>query len=110
MRALQTSVTEGAMLGPENAFLVFHLATFHPNFVDKMTAPVVGFRYGPNEAFGGAKCFFVVRADGTQEGISIPKCIESAAPGAGKGDKGDKGEAKRGTKRTLEEGEAAAEE
>jgi len=80
IRQLQTSVTDGAMLGPEDAFFIFHLATRHPHFIEKMTAPVVGFKYGPHEAFQGSKCFFVVRADGSEEGISIMKCVEAVLP------------------------------
>jgi len=85
IRALQGSLTDGAMLGPEDAFFVFHLATYHPNFVEKMIAPIVGFKYGPHESFGGSKCFFVVRVDGSEEGISIMKCVEAVAPRHGQG-------------------------
>ncbi|CAJ1394688.1 unnamed protein product [Effrenium voratum] len=94
IRALQAATPDGKLLGPEDAFFVFHLATFHPNFMEKMTAPVVGFKYGPHEAFVGSKCFFVVRADGSEEGISIMKCVEVALPRKGTG---------RGVKRDREE-------
>merc|ERR1719464_1960041 len=108
IRALQASVTDGAMLGPEDAFLVFHLITYHPNFVEKMTAPVVGFKYGPHEGFGGSKCWFVVRVDGSEEGISIMKCVESLAPRKPRAD--GKGPADgRGAKRSREEDGAADE-
>eukprot|EP00930_Biecheleria_cincta_P088750 TRINITY_DN77_c1_g2_i1.p1 TRINITY_DN77_c1_g2~~TRINITY_DN77_c1_g2_i1.p1 ORF type:complete len:471 (+),score=150.70 TRINITY_DN77_c1_g2_i1:32-1414(+) len=98
IRALQAATADGALLGPEDAFFIFHLATHHPNFADKMTTPVVGFKYGPHEEFKGSRCFFVVRADGSEEGISIMKCVEAALP---------KGSASRGIKRDREEGEAA---
>jgi len=100
IRALQAATADGALLGPEDAFFLFHLATYHPNFADKMTSPVVGFKYGPHEDYQGSKCFFVVRADGSEEGISIMKCVEAALP------KGSQG-GSRGLKRDREEGEAA---
>ncbi|CAE7505527.1 UTR2 [Symbiodinium pilosum] len=96
IRSIQAATPDGSLLGPEDAFFVFHLATFHPNFVEKMTAPVVGFKYGPHEAFVGNKCFSVVRADGSEEGISVMKCVESALPKKGQG---------RGTKRDREDGD-----
>jgi len=97
-------VTEGAMLGPEDAFFIFHLATYHPQFAEKMTSPVVGFKYAPHEQFPGSKCFFVVRADGTEEGISISKCVNIVFPKDGKGAKAAAPDAK-GTKRPREEDE-----
>lgn len=45
-----------------------------------MTAPVVGFKYGPHENFKMSRCFFIVFADGREEGFSIKKCMEAAAP------------------------------
>mmetsp|Transcript_85322 Transcript_85322/g.198364 ORF Transcript_85322/g.198364 Transcript_85322/m.198364 type:complete len:601 (-) Transcript_85322:363-2165(-) len=102
IRALQSSITDGAMLGPEDAFFIFHLITYHPNFVEKMTAPVAGFKYGPHESFAGSKCFFVVRVDGSEEGISIMKCVDSLAPKRGRNEPRNDGEA-RGTKRAREE-------
>ncbi|CAE8737345.1 unnamed protein product, partial [Polarella glacialis] len=99
IRSLQASTADGSMLGPEDAFFVFHLATFHPNFGEKMTSPVVGFKYGSHEQFAGSKCFFVVRADGTEEGISIMKCVEAAMPKKGDQEQG------RGVKRGREEEE-----
>merc|ERR1712048_262217 len=80
VRAIQGSLGDNQMLGPEDAFFIFHLATFHPSFAEKMTAPVVGFKYGPHENFPGSKCFFVVRADATEESISIMRCIDEVIP------------------------------
>jgi len=80
IRKLQSSIPDNKMVGPEDAFFLFHLITHHPNFQEKMISPVVGFKYGEHELFPGSKCFFVVRADGTQEGISVMKALDVIAP------------------------------
>jgi len=100
IRAMQSTLADGTMLGPEDAFFIFHLCSFHPHFAEKMTAPVAGFKYGPHEMFPGSKCFFVVRVDGTEEGISVMKSVDAVVPRGGKKNNDDDS---RGTKRQHEE-------
>ena len=81
---VEENCKDGVMVGPEDSFFLFHLATFHPNFLEKMTAPVVGFKYGPHPEFQQSKSFFIIRADGTEESLNAKKCIEVAWPNRGR--------------------------
>eukprot|EP00405_Crypthecodinium_cohnii_P030658 CAMPEP_0206511708 /NCGR_PEP_ID=MMETSP0324_2-20121206/60436_1 /ASSEMBLY_ACC=CAM_ASM_000836 /TAXON_ID=2866 /ORGANISM="Crypthecodinium cohnii, Strain Seligo" /LENGTH=493 /DNA_ID=CAMNT_0054003509 /DNA_START=67 /DNA_END=1548 /DNA_ORIENTATION=+ len=83
VKHIQANCKDGQLLGPEDSFFLFHLTTFHPHFLEKVSAPVVGFKYGPHEDFKGTRCFFIVKADGTEEGISAKKCVEVIFPGKG---------------------------
>eukprot|EP00927_Polykrikos_kofoidii_P079284 TRINITY_DN76072_c0_g1_i1.p1 TRINITY_DN76072_c0_g1~~TRINITY_DN76072_c0_g1_i1.p1 ORF type:complete len:398 (-),score=108.47 TRINITY_DN76072_c0_g1_i1:116-1309(-) len=78
IKQLQAASGEGTMFGPEDAFFLYDLARYHPQFKEKMSGPIVGFKYDVHENFPGSKCFFIVRADGSEEGISLTKCIEAA--------------------------------
>jgi len=72
----------GGQLGPQDAFLMFHLMLHHPKAVGKMTSPVLSIRYGTYEKFHN-KCFIMVRKDGTEEGVSWSKSLEAIFPRKG---------------------------
>merc|ERR1712100_836441 len=94
----------GSPLGPENEFLIFELCTYHPQFREKMTAPVVGFKYATHET--GHKCFFVVRSDGSEDGISVMKGINALFPKDGSRPAQAREQAKKESKkRALDEAE-----
>lgn len=75
VRSLQEAFVDNEPLSSEHALFMFHLTSFLPNFESKLTAPCVGFKYGPH-GNGGLKCFFMLRSDGTQEAISVKKCLD----------------------------------
>lgn len=93
VRTLQEALVDNEPLSSENALFMFHLTSFLPNFESRLTAPCVGFKYGPH-GNGGLKCFFMLRSDGTQESISVKKCLDGLIP---------KVAGLAGTKRTREE-------
>merc|ERR1719272_1616351 len=43
-----------------------------------MTSPIVGFKYGEGDSAKSSRSFFLIRADGSEEGISAKKCVEGA--------------------------------
>jgi len=79
VRTLQEALVDNEPLSSEDALFMFHLTSFLPNFESKLTAPCVGFKYGPF-GNGGLKCFFMLRSDGTQESVSVGKCLSAMIP------------------------------
>jgi len=78
VRKIQDSASDDQALQPADALFLFHLASFQPSFEAKLTAPVVGFKYGSHS--NGLKCFLMLRSDGSEEGISISKCLNGLLP------------------------------
>eukprot|EP00403_Amphidinium_massartii_P018855 CAMPEP_0178427846 /NCGR_PEP_ID=MMETSP0689_2-20121128/29959_1 /TAXON_ID=160604 /ORGANISM="Amphidinium massartii, Strain CS-259" /LENGTH=482 /DNA_ID=CAMNT_0020049573 /DNA_START=41 /DNA_END=1489 /DNA_ORIENTATION=+ len=95
IKKMQSNATDGAQLGQEDSFLLFHVATYHPNFQQKMVAPVTGFKYATHPEHTANKCFWITFADGSEDALSISKCTEAMF-------------LKRGEKRAREESRPAA--
>jgi hypothetical protein len=59
VEAIQESAADSQALPPEHALFMFYLASYLPDFESKLSAPVVGFKYGLHSGGGGGlKCFF----------------------------------------------------
>jgi len=77
VKKIQESVSDDeGRLSTEACLFLFHLFLHHPKAVEKMNTPISHFRYGLYETFKN-KCFIMVRADGTQEGVSAMKSLQA---------------------------------
>jgi len=74
-RAEGNTYHEGRLEG-EDKFLMFHIVMQHPKTFEKLRAPVRAFRYGVHSQFPKSKCFIIVFANGTEEPVSVMRCVK----------------------------------
>ncbi|MEV0650582.1 DCL family protein [Phytomonospora sp. NPDC050363] len=65
---------------PDDIAFIHDLVALHPEAEEKIGAGIKGFVVRVNEnGFGGTRCFYVERVDGSSAEFSFPLCIDHAA-------------------------------